>query len=70
MFNNGIDFNDLPNWQKRGVGLYWEIFEKVGWNPTRAEKVVVKRREIKVDLEIPMGDEYDQFIQETLNKRR
>jgi tRNA(His) guanylyltransferase len=26
LFQNGINFNELPNWQKRGVGLYWEMF--------------------------------------------
>lgn len=68
LFENRINFNDLPKWQKRGVGLYWSSFGKEGWNPTKEEKVVVKRREIKVDLEIPMGDHYDQFILEILNK--
>src|SRR5947208_6957524 len=24
LFQNGINFNDLPLWQRRGVGLYWE----------------------------------------------
>ena len=23
LFQYGINFNDLPSWQKRGVGLYW-----------------------------------------------
>lgn len=68
LFESGINFNDLPNWQKRGVGLYWSSFEKEGWNPTKEEKVIVKRKEIKVDLEIPMGDDYDQFILELLKK--
>ena len=62
LFQNGINFNDLPKWQKRGIGLYWSTFEKEGWNPAREEKVVAKRREIKVDFEIPTGDDYDQFI--------
>ena len=68
LFSEGINFNDLPNWQKRGVGLYWSHFEKEGWNPTKKEKVVARRREIKVDLEIPMGEEYHQFILEILKK--
>jgi tRNA(His) guanylyltransferase len=33
LFQNGVNFNDLPNWQKRGVGLYWETFEKQGVIP-------------------------------------
>lgn len=69
LFENGINFKDLPNWQKRGVGLFWGSFEKEGWNPTKKEKVVVKRREITVDLDIPMGDDYDQFILEILKKK-
>ena len=24
LFQRGINFNDLPDWQKRGVGLYWK----------------------------------------------
>lgn len=28
LYEQGINFNDLPNWQKRGIGLYWEEFDK------------------------------------------
>ncbi len=66
LFENGINFNDLPNWQKRGIGFYWQAFDKVGWNPIKNEEVVVKRREIKVDYELPMGEEYNQFIEALL----
>jgi len=66
LFENGINFNDLPSWQKRGIGLYWKSFDKDGWNPIKQEKVTTKRRDIHVDLEIPMGDEYNQFIFEIL----
>ena len=40
LFQHGINFNDLPNWQKRGVGLFWETYEKEGFNPelNRTEK--------------------------------
>jgi tRNA(His) guanylyltransferase len=30
LFQHGINYNDLPNWQKRGTGLYWEDYEKIG----------------------------------------
>ena len=69
LFKNGINFNDLPNWQKRGIGFYWHSFDKDGWNPVKGEKVIAKRREIKVDLEIPMGEEYNQFILKILTKK-
>ena len=70
LFKNGINFNDLPKWQKRGVGLYWDNFNKVGWNPVIQEEVVAQRRGIKVDMEVPMGDEYDQFILEILKANK
>jgi len=24
LFQHGVNFNDVPSWQKRGIGLYWE----------------------------------------------
>jgi tRNA(His) guanylyltransferase len=66
LFQNGINFNDLPNWQKRGVGLYWEMFEKAGVNPLTNEETPAQRRRIKVDLDLPMREEYGQFISDLL----
>lgn len=43
LFEFKINFNDLPNWQKRGVGLYWEEFEKTSLNPVTNEQVVALR---------------------------
>jgi tRNA(His) guanylyltransferase len=58
LFQNGINFNDLPAWQKRGIGLYWENYEKTALNPKTGKEVTATRRRIKIDLEIPMKDEY------------
>jgi tRNA(His) guanylyltransferase len=58
----GINFNDLPKWQKRGLGLYWESYEKEGLNPVTKETVLATRKRIKVDLELPMKEEYGEFI--------
>ena len=62
LFGNRINFNDLPNWQKRGVGLYWEQFEKTGTNPVTGQSVVAQRRRIKRDFDLPMKDDYGQFV--------
>ena len=67
LFQNGINFNDLPNWQKRGVGLYWEEVEKAGVNPLTQEETSTRRRRIKVDLDLPMKEEYGQFIANLLH---
>ena len=66
LFQNGINFNDLPNWQKRGIGLYWETYEKPGLNPITHETVVTDRRRIHVELDLPMKDAYDELIRRLL----
>jgi len=62
LFRRGINFNDLPSWQKRGAGVYWESYEKTGHNPVTGEAVVTRRRRIKRDLELPMKAAYSAFI--------
>jgi tRNA(His) 5'-end guanylyltransferase len=66
LFTRSINFNDLPNWQKRGVGVYWEIYDKPAWNPKTEEEVVAKRRRLKVDLDLPMRDEYSAFVRDLI----
>lgn len=62
LFQSGVNFNDLPPWQKRGIGVYWETFEKDALNPKTGERVNATRRRLKRDLELPMRDAYDEFI--------
>ena len=62
LFQGGINFNDLPSWQKRGSGLYWEEFERTGENPVTGEPVVARRRRICHDLELPVKDAYSAFL--------
>ena len=62
LFRHGVNFNDLPNWQKRGVGLRWETYEKVARNPKTGEEVTARRRRIRHELDLPMKDEYGAFV--------
>ena len=62
LFSHGINFNDLPDWQKRGVGLHWEKKEKIGYNPKENIEIRVQRNEIKIDYDLPMREEYSDFI--------
>lgn len=66
LFQHGINFNDLPAWQKRGVGLYWESCEKEAVNPTTGEKVTAVRRRIRRVLELPVGEAYAELIDRLL----
>jgi tRNA(His) 5'-end guanylyltransferase len=62
LFRGGVNFNDLPLWQKRGIGLYWETYDKAGTNPKTGETVTATRRRLKHDFELPMREAYGQFI--------
>ncbi|MEM7538152.1 MAG: tRNA(His) guanylyltransferase Thg1 family protein [Chloroflexota bacterium] len=68
LFQHGINFNDLPTWQKRGTGLYWETYEKQGYNPITNETVTAQRRRIKIDYELPMKDAYNEFIDQLIRR--
>lgn len=62
LFQHDINFNELPLWQRRGTGLYWHEYEKEGYNPIEKKTVITKRRSIKIDQELPMKDDYEQFL--------
>jgi tRNA(His) guanylyltransferase len=62
LFQSGINFNDLPNWQKRGVGVYWETYEKHATNPVTGQPMTAQRRRLKRDYDLPMRDAYGQFV--------
>ncbi len=66
LFERGINFNDLPNWQKRGSGLYHETFTREARNPLTDQVVHARRRRIRRDLELPRGEDYDRFIRGVL----
>lgn len=58
----GVNFNDLPLWQRRGIGFYWETYKKEARNPVTGETILAERRHIHVDRELPMKEEYSEFI--------
>jgi tRNA(His) 5'-end guanylyltransferase len=62
LFQRGINFNDLPAWQRRGTALYWTEKEKKGINPLTGETTLTRRRRVRVDETIPMGEEYERFV--------
>lgn len=67
LFQQGqINFNDLPNWQKRGFGCFWQPYEKEGVNPISGEVSQVTRSKISVELNLPMKDDYGQFVRDLI----
>jgi tRNA(His) 5'-end guanylyltransferase len=66
LFSYGINFNEIPNWQKRGTGIYWKNNTKEGLNPKTNQKTTVNRRELYVDMDLPMKEDYGKFIKELI----
>ena len=62
LFSHGINFDKLPSWQKRGVGVYWEEYEKEGFNPVTGETEIALRTRLLVDDELPLREEYAKKI--------
>jgi len=69
LFEHGLNYNDVPNWQKRGIGLNWEEFDKSAKNPVTGEQVIARRRRIKRDFDLPMKEKYGDFIQSILKPK-
>lgn len=68
LFDHGVNFNDVPNWQKHGVGLLWDEFERPSLNPLTNEKVVARRRRIRIEYNLPMKSEYEAFIRSVISQ--
>ncbi len=66
LFRAGVNFNEVPAWQRRGTGLYREEFRREGFDPMRDVAVSVTRRRMKVDRELPMGEAYSGLIRRLL----
>jgi tRNA(His) 5'-end guanylyltransferase len=62
LFERGINFNEVPQWQKHGVGLYWESFEKTGRNPVTGDESTGTRRRVRIDKELPRGPAFADLI--------
>jgi tRNA(His) 5'-end guanylyltransferase len=67
LFQHGTHFNELPAWQKRGIGVYWETVAKRGLDPRSGQATPAIRRRLTVDLELPRGEAYDALIRQTLS---
>lgn len=66
----GINFGDLPAWQKRGTGLWWHTAPHMGHNPITGEDVETTRRHIRIEAELPTGDEYRALIRDRAEEIR
>lgn len=57
-----MNFNDLPPWQKRGVGCLLQSYATAGVNPISGEASQGTRTQVSVELNLPMKEHYREFV--------
>lgn len=69
LFKSGINFNDVPAWQKRGIGVLWEDAPFTGTDPRTGAEVVSTKRRAVVNLELPMKAEFDALVRDIVTRQ-
>lgn len=67
LLSQGINFNDIITWHKTGVGFYFEVYTKEGFNPKLNETTIVFKKRLVEDSKLNQGIKYRDFIQQLLN---
>lgn len=62
LFQHGVNFNELPAWQRRGIGARWVETREDAVDPRSGAPVTATRRALSVLDALPMKDEYDAMI--------
>ena len=62
LFQEGINYNDITTWHKRGTGFYYDLQKKEGYNPIKQEKVLAIRKVLAKEAELSLGNAYGMLI--------
>ncbi len=66
LLERGIRFQELPSWQKRGIGIWWKWTEKPGTDPRTGEHIMARRRILHEEYELPIGEAYSALVESLL----
>ena len=66
LYQHGINFNDIPHWQRRGTGLQWQDYEKTGSDPRTGIQTTATRRTLHINDQLPIKDEYRALVMQAL----
>lgn len=69
LFQRGINFNEVPAWQRRGCVVMWERFDKPSINPVTGATTSAERRRLTTVLELPMREALSAFFREAIRTR-
>jgi tRNA(His) 5'-end guanylyltransferase len=62
-----IKFSDIPLWKQQGIGIYWETYQKTGYNPIKNEDVIAERRRTSV-TDVRLGDNHKTWLYNILQE--
>lgn len=54
LFNLNINLAKTPTWQRRGILVYKESYEKIGFDPIKKVECIAKRARVVQNWEIPL----------------
>ena len=69
LFRHGVNFNEIPAWQRRGIGVAWEDVNHDAKDPRTGEARASSRRRLTVQYELPMKDAYDDFVRAIVERQ-
>lgn len=62
LYQHGINFSDIPAWQRRGIGLHWQARLKPGKDPRDGTQATAIRRQLQISDELPIKDDYRAMV--------
>ena len=68
LLNHGINYDKLPSWQTRGIGMYYTDVPKEGFNPVTGQATKCLRRVLHLEEELPTGAAYSKLLSQILSK--
>jgi tRNA(His) guanylyltransferase len=66
LFEHGINYNNLPAWQKRGVGFLYTSSEVSTSGPEPYKAMPASRKQLDMEMTLPLGTEYESLIRKLL----
>lgn len=69
LFAAGINFNEVPAWQRRGIGIVWRDETHTGRNPKTGEPVTSTRRRAEVLYDLPMKTEFEALVRDIVTRQ-
>lgn len=69
LFKAGINFNDLPAWQRRGIGIVWQDEPAEGTNPKTGATITTTKRRAITRYDLPMRTEFDALVRSIVDRQ-